>query len=322
MVNGSSVLLFFGGVGALVALVSLVVVQTEGWQKKAFLTFANRVTLWVSDEVISAAVTRRLRRSAMGAAIGALIGIVAVALIVVVGPTIPFRSTVYLVAFPVLFIAVSVIPVTLALRDELYVHADDSPRIARTSHVEVRDYVSPGRFWAPPAFGAAATVLVALGVGLSASGQIDGPRFFGSAAVPWTAVVIVVLALGWAAARKIVRGNQTATDGLELAWSDAMRADALRNLWVLGTAIAWFAVVVAGLGLLGALEAPIEPSWAAIILQTSATWGAIVISRIYSTGGAYSYFRYRLWPDLGDVGEIVDESSEDADDAEIEERRS
>ena len=321
MVSGSSVLLFFGVVGALGAIVSLVVVRTQAWQKKTFLTFANKVTLWVADEVISAAVTRRLRRSATGTAVGALIGIGAVAVIVVMNPTIPWRTTAYLLAFPVLFIAVSAIPVALALRDELYVHTENSQRVARTNHVEVRDYISPGRFWAPPVLGVAALMLVALGVVLSASGRIDGQRFFGSPTVPWIAAVLVVLGLGWAAARKIIRGNQTATDGLELAWSDAMRADALRNLWTLAAALAWFAVVVAGLGLLGALEVPIEPLWASTILQTSATWGAIVISMVYSRVSAYSYFRYRLWPDLGDVGEIVEDSDEDVDDADVEVHR-
>jgi len=306
-------LLVLLGAGAVVAVVALVVAQTRDWQTKAFLTFGNRVHLWVSDEVITAAVTRRLRLSASGAAIGALVGIGVALVIVLVSPAIQLRSLIYLVVFPIVLVSVTLIPVGLSLRDELYRHDDDAPRVARTIPVGVRDYLSPARFWAAPVFGFIAVVLLIVGVALSTTGRIEGQRFFASPALPWTVVVIFLLGLGWVAATRIVGGNQTATDGLELAWSDALRADALRNLWALGTLVAWLAVVTSGLGIVGALREPIAPTWAAIILQTSATWGGIIVGRVFNIGGAFSYFRYRLWPSLGDVGEIIDETAVETD---------
>jgi len=316
--SGTAWFAAIGGLGALAAVVSLTVVQTRAWQARSFQRFANWVDLRVSDPVITAAVTRRLRRTDTSVAVGALVGIAVAALAFFARPPVPLSTFIFVVALPIILIGITFFPVTLALRDQLYTPEEHAPRVARVQQLSMRDYLSPMRLWSAPLFTLLAAVLTILGGVLAVTGMINSSRFFHGLAPIALLVAIVTLGAGAWAARMVVGKNQSATDSLELAWSDAMRAETLRILWQFVTIIAWLAVVLAALGILAALEQPIGADGTGAVLNAATVWGNIIIGRFYSRGGAYNYFRYRLWPDLGDVGEIIDESDSASTDDSVE----
>ena len=320
----SSWLFIVLAVGAGGVLFSLVVTARRNWQRR-FQLFAYQSELRVSDEIIAAAVIRRFRRTDTGSAIGCLVGLLVSALLVVLVNPVDLQFFVWATILPVLLLCQTAGALASSLGDELFVSTDHAPRVARSNTVSIRDYVSPARFWLVPALLLAAVIVGCLGRVLSGSGLIDSARFLQSPAV-WVVLTALVLGIGGAiAARVVIDQDQPASDPLELAWSDALRADTFRNLWVFESIVGWLAVVLAGIGILLALPSPIGVSGASTILTLAGNVGILALSCVFNYGAGRSYFRHRLWPSLGDVGEIVDDSDEDsaaAADAEIEERRS
>ncbi|MBK4346141.1 hypothetical protein [Lacisediminihabitans changchengi] len=320
----TTTLLALFGLGLVGIAIGFAVTRLRDWQRR-FELFAHQSELRVSDEVITAAVIRRLRRTENGSASGALVGLLLSALLFAIVHPADFQGFVWGAVLPLMLLGVTAGSMAASVSDELFSPDEHAPRVARAVSVTIRDYISPVRFWLVPALILTASLLAVMGLVLSSIGVIDPPRYFESSAV-WVAALAVVLAIGGAiAARIVIRHKQAASDQLELAWSDALRADTLRNLWVFESEVGWLAVVFAGLGILRALDTPIEPQWARIVLQLSANLGIIALSRVFNYGGGRNYFRYRLWPILGDVGEIVDDSEEDdseeSDDARAAERR-
>jgi hypothetical protein len=197
------------------------------------------------------------------------------------------------------------------LGDALFSPEEHEPRVARSTTVTARDYISPFRFWLVPILVLVAVLLWVTGLGLSYVGQIDPSRYLRGPAV-WAVPVAVVLALAVVnAARNVVRQKQSASDSLELAWSDALRADTLRTLWVFESIVCWLAIVLTGIAVLRAIDEPISLSLAGGVVSLAANAGIIALSRLFNYGAGRHYFRYRLWPDLGDVGEIVDDDDND-----------
>ncbi|EYR62382.1 hypothetical protein N866_09010 [Actinotalea ferrariae CF5-4] len=102
-------------------------------------------------------------------------------------------------------------------------------RIARTSTPDVADYVAPlERGSAAVAAAAPAGALLALGASTRLGGDLPG--------MPWAPAVVlaclpvVLLVLAQVAGRRLVARPQPARTTLELAWDDALRARALRDL--------------------------------------------------------------------------------------------
>ena len=306
------------GVGGVV--ISLVVTLMRDWRRR-FLLFANRSDLRVSDEIITTAVIRRLRRTDVGSAIGCLIGLlVSVALIEIAHP-VDTQFFLWVAIPPVLLLCQTAGALASSLTDELFVPMAHSPRIARSSTVSVRDYMSPARFWLVPVLLFAALMLLLAGFVLSGLGLIDSSRFLQGWAI-WAVPTAALFGVGGAiAAHVVIQRDQPASDSLELAWSDALRADVLRNLWVFEGIVVWLALLLTGISILRALHSPIELSWASLVLSLAGNFGIIVLGLVFNYGVGQSYFRYRLWPDLGDVGEIVEDSDEDVDDADVEVHR-
>jgi len=320
----SGLLLAFG-IGFAGVIAAVIVSLTRNWQRR-FELFAYQSDLRVSDEIITAAVIRRLRRTDLGSAVGAAVGLIVSASLVGIARPAGVSAFLWAAILPLMLLFVTAGAVASSLTDELFSPVHRSPRVARPTAVSIRDYISPGQFWLVPVVVVAAVVLTLVGVVLSSFGVLDPARFLQGSTIWATPVAVVVTLGGFVVARLIVAQKQPASDSLELAWSDALRADTFRMLWVFESIMAWLAVVLAGIGILRALPVPIGASWAGLILTLAGNFGILAMSRVFNYGAGRSYFRYRLWPSLGDVGEIVDDSDEDsvdaAADAEIEERRS
>jgi len=306
------------GVGGVV--ISLIVTLTRDWRRR-FVLFANQSDLRVSDEIITTAVIRRLRRTEVGSEIGCLIGLLASAALLEIAHPVDTQFFLWAAVLPVLLLCQTAGALASSLTDELFVPMEHSPRIARSSTVSVRDYMSPARFWLVPVLLLVALMLLVAGLVLSGLGLIDSSRFLQSLPI-WAVPTAVLVGIGGAiVAHVVIQRDQPASDSLELAWSDALRADVFRNLWVFEGIVVWLALVLTGIGILRALPSPIELSWASLVLTLAGNVGIVVLSSVFNYGVGRSYFRYRLWPDLGDVGEIVDDSDENADDTEAAEHR-
>ncbi|GAA1625176.1 hypothetical protein [Georgenia ruanii] len=175
-------------------------------------------------------------------------------------------------------------------------------RIARASTPAHRDYVPPmERVGAWVAAGVAATLSLALVV-LDATGAVDlgdpPPLAFVLAAVAPAAVA----ALDEALARRVLARPQRAETTLELAWDDALRARALRDMVTVPLTIG----VVAPLVLLGVVGAGLEGGWPAnpavglvAGLVAAVLFGVLVVVLVAATVSAAQrperYFRQRLW---------------------------
>jgi len=291
--------------GSLAAIIAVIVAFLRDG-KRRFQVFANRAHLWVADDVITTAVMRRLRHNSIGNAVGVLIGIVVTAVWLLISRPDDVNTFVWATALPVLLIATITIPMVLAVTDQLYRAGPAESRVARVSPLTVRDYVSPVRFWLVPVIAAIAVVLLIVGCVAAAAGIIDARAYFRSPALITVAGAMVLALAGALVARILVGSQQPAADRLELAWSDALRAETIRSLWVFEATVVWLALVQAGLGILAALDPPVASSWTTIILLLSMDAGIIGLGQLFTRGGAHSYYRYRLWPSLGDVGEIVE----------------
>lgn len=181
----------------------------------------------------------------------------------------------------------------------------DAPRIARTADVTLDDYVAPIErrgLWAAAAVGVGVAVLPLL---LRGAGPFDlGPTppgvILAAAGVPLLAVGLVELAC-----RAILGRRQVAATPLALAWDDAVRALALRDVVTVGLIVA----LLSPFALLGHVSDTLEGGWpanpavglvmglAGVLLMV-----AVVTALIATLQQPQRWFRRRLWPDPAEVG--------------------
>jgi hypothetical protein len=170
----------------------------------------------------------------------------------------------------------------------------DGPRLARGRAVTIEDYVEPLERWIPwtAATVAAAVSLLPLLLG--------GPR---SALVPGIAAVATVLAASLAA-RWIIARPQRADSVITLAWDDALRAEAVRNLLggagVVALATLIFSLPTA-LARLGVAARTVD-------LQLWASMGFCIVLLVLAVASSRRrparYFLRRLWP--GTAAELAE----------------
>ena len=171
--------------------------------------------------------------------------------------------------------------------------AGDAVRVARSTVARLEDYVAPLERWAARLV-AVSPVVVLIAVLAAPNGAVvAGP-------VSAAAASVLVLAVAEVGARAVLRGRQPAGSDLELAWQDAIRAQALRSILGVPVAVGVYACAAA----LSALEpGQLDPRGAgAVALIASATLviaaGAALL--LWTNGPRpHQHFRQQLWPDAG-----------------------
>ena len=178
--------------------------------------------------------------------------------------------------------------------------AAPGPRVARPTEVTIGDYVAPIErrgLWvaAAVALGVAALPVMLRGAGALDPGPISGGTVLLAAVVPLVAVGLVELA-----SRAVLAQRQVAATPLALAWDDALRSVALRDIVTFGLMV----VVLAPLALLNHLTENLEGGWPAnaalglllglTLLLLMAVAAAAVVALLQQP---QRWFRRRLWPD-------------------------
>lgn len=293
---------------ALVNFLTLLLSQTGRFQQKQAFRFWQQVGLPMGTDKIADAVRRRLRRSAAAASAGALAGLLGSVGILLFGPTPLSVNSFWLVVLPAVLIGMAGCDVGMALRDTLFRQQGDSPRMARVVAVSLGDYISPLRLMLAPSLLVLAVLLGAAGLALGLLGNSQD-RVLQGAALPILLVALVVISGTAVVATRVLRQTQAVTGALELAWDDAIRAETFRKMALLGATIAWLAVSAIALGILNGLDSAGGTAWGASLGSQIFNLGYLGIFYLFTYGTAYSYFRYRLWPELSVANAITGGSS-------------
>ncbi|MGZ0711046.1 hypothetical protein ACWPKO_22235 (plasmid) [Coraliomargarita sp. W4R53] len=151
----------------------------------------------------------------------------------------PLKSSPYFIWILVLMIVlVTAVSSTLAtVRERLFSPAPQAARIARASELDVSDYLSSVRQYAPR------VLLIAAGVGFIALWisaiwkPISVQLLVGSAAS--LGLALVVTWIGRVTEKRILACPQPASNTLELGWDDLFRTDSLNSLRMATAMAAW-----------------------------------------------------------------------------------
>ena len=178
--------------------------------------------------------------------------------------------------------------------------APPGPRVARPTEVTIGDYVAPIErrgLWvaAVVALGVAALPVMLRGAGALDPGPVADGTALLAAVVPLLAVGLVELG-----SRAVLAQRQVASSALALAWDDALRSVALRDILTFGLML----VVMTPLVLLSHLADNLEGGWPgnaalglvmglSLVLVVAA--GAVAVVALLQE--PQRWFRRRLWPD-------------------------
>lgn len=198
-----------------------------------------------------------------------------------------------------------VIAVLISLRQA----SAGAPRVARSTAIELADYLPRGRLVSARLAPFLAVVGGALGFALLAFLPRTDWLPSWLVVVPLL-VVLTLVAAGavWFVSRRVLECGQEAASDLELAWDDLVRAQALRSLW--GNVVALAALsIVASFAMVG--DTVIRPSTRAGAEQSTLILGvvALVVACLLLLGLLFPVVRdslggttlrhvlNRLWPD-------------------------
>ncbi|TFB97733.1 MULTISPECIES: hypothetical protein [unclassified Cryobacterium] len=296
-------------VGWLMILGSLLVTRTRGAQDRRFLQFWHTTGLPIGTELMAATVRRRIRTSGTVVLVGALTGLLAASVILLLRPELASPPFVWLVALPATLIGASTLDLGLTLRQSRFLPSMNGTRPDRSPAVVLADYVSPGRLRAAPLLVIVAAVLAGTALWLGSVGVLDLAVFLQSAALPVLVVAGSSLVAGRFASRRILRQAQSAGTDLEQAWDDAFRAETLRSASMFQTMIAWLAVGAVGLGILNGWDAVTGTTWSTGLGSQLFTWGYLATIIWFSHGSATGYSRRHLWSNLAPTGPSTDHAA-------------
>jgi hypothetical protein len=275
--------------------------RSTSYRQRIAVRFWRKVGLPMATDEMASAISRRVGYQGSAAPVGGLAGLLPCAVALYLDPSLGSSTFIWLVLLPATLTGMAAFEVGFSLRNTLFQPSKESSRLARPRATTVSDYVSPWRLRIAPIFGLAAVVLCGGGLVLGQVGVIDQGTFVRSPALVMLAVTLIVLLLGMAAERRILRHRQSATDTLELAWDDAFRAETFRALRMFESIVAWLAVAVAGAGVLEGLDAVAGTSWSLEAGSQLFAWGYLATLCLFTFGRAQNYFRHRLWPEFSDA---------------------
>lgn len=263
--------------------------------------FARRVDLPLTPEV-EAQVLRRLVRRSKHVVVGGLAGLVVVGVAMITVDGFAKWEFAPLAILALVIGGVAVGAGTSAIASMLPTH-DDGKRVARLSAPRYADYVVGFERWG--AVVAVALGVIAVGVGV-VSGLFATPGSSGAAsdsalrmstiaAFITVGLAVVTLAASAWVSRAIVAHGQRATSELGLAWDDALRASALRDIVTVPILLGLYGFVLSAYSI---SQAPASGDLAFVML------GALLIGvvvafglAIYSmTSSPQQFYRRQLWP--------------------------
>lgn len=135
---------------------------------------------------------------------------------------------VLIVVLPTFLVSRLIAACVVSLRERLFHPAPDAPRVARIRTMRTSDYLGPVRRAVTWILAAAAGGFVVALVVVGSSGVRNTAAWISAAAALTCALsACAVLPL---LERAVLRTPQPASDTVELAWDDALRADALVNI--------------------------------------------------------------------------------------------
>ncbi|MBC7596826.1 MAG: hypothetical protein H7288_23375 [Kineosporiaceae bacterium] len=229
-------------IGGAAFLLQLVLEPRRRRREHLILAFTDRIDLPVTAAVVDV-IDRRIRNRSIRQAMGGLITVVIFAVVVLVAPgLVPvgiagFATTGILVAGVAAGGAVS------AARQFPAPAGSDATRVARLDTHTLGDYVHPAWVWAA-AIGAGTAAALSAGL---LSGAIPGDADAAGIPIHGVAVLAAFSVAGVAGAalitRRLLAIPQLASDEVELEWDDALRAHALRDVWIASIGLSAAAVV-------------------------------------------------------------------------------
>ncbi|WP_380164150.1 hypothetical protein [Jannaschia sp. R86511] len=244
-----------------------------------------------------ATVVRRLQERRSAAAGGLVAGAWLAALLVPADPD-PVDRFVTPAAVPLViggaFVGLAVAAGLHAVLSARRTPAQDAPRLARSREVGVGDYVDGIERWgtvvvclAPPAV---ALALAVLPTGLLDAG-VDPLRLGLLALVP-----PALLVLSTAASTAVLAAPQTVTSPVELAWDDALRSQALRDIVSTPMYAGLLALLWLGLDVASAIPDERLATGATGLWVMLALGAMVVLLVVVLATRPASHFRRRLWP--------------------------
>lgn len=234
----------FGLLGALLIFLLLTFWYGSTKRRREFAVFAfvERVGLAVTNPVLDR-VDRRLWGRTTGSAVGSLVALLAFAVLFATTQGSMPLGVAGSATTGVLAAAMSLGGAVSALR-QFTAPLPGAPRYARAHAPTLTDYVHP--WWM-----LAALTMVVVSGGMSAALLVGVRPAVAQVGMPLEAVfaLAVLAAAGLAAAAalssKLLSVPQPASSELELQWDDALRAYALRDLWIASIALGTAAFVAA-----------------------------------------------------------------------------
>lgn len=208
------------------------------------LAFTDRIGFPVTPVVIDR-VDRRIRDRFVGFTAGGLAALTGFAAVLLVDPQFIPTGLAGFATGGILMAAMATGGAISALRQFPLSRGDDASRVARLDAPTLSDYVNPGWFWAAAgatAFGVALTAGLLTGALPSIPGNAGLPLAGVSALATLSTVGLVGATL---LSRRLLTVPQPVSTELELQWDDALRAYALRDIWIASIGLATSTVVAA-----------------------------------------------------------------------------
>lgn len=259
------VLGFIGAMAALL-LVTFWYGSTKRRREVEVFAFIERIGLPVTDPVYGR-VDRRLRARSTGSTIGALIALCAFAVLVAFTQEYWPIGVAGASTTGILAAALSLGGAVSAL-GQFTSPQPGAPRLARAHSPSLADYVHPG--WVFGAAGLAvvsAALSVTLFVGLTPAAREGGLPL--GAVLALGVLAVAGIAAATALSSMLLAVPQPSSSELELQWDDALRAYALRDLWIASIALS-AAAFVAGLSWLFDYGSPY--AFVGVIVGLSPLW--------------------------------------------------
>jgi hypothetical protein len=298
---------FVSAVATTLSVVALLLHLVPAYRAFAARRFGHAVWLAMPSDELLASVERRLSRRAVAGALGGLVALpVVVAVLSLVEPPAPgdsdFAATFVLVGG--YFAGIAVGSAANALTEPRAAR-ESSVNYARAQAVELSDYVAPiERLGARVAVALSVVlggVLTALAAIIGDSRGSDGSGFVGSIII--VALGLLSLVLFEVGSRSLLSRGRPASSPTELAWDDALRASALRDLVTAPLALGTYGLLAVGGELANGYGGATSVVGAAVLIAiVVAGFAALVFATVTRL---QRYYLRRLWPELAatqDVG--------------------
>ncbi|MFT2817819.1 hypothetical protein [Leifsonia sp. A12D58] len=275
-------LLWFTGISVLIIGGSMIYRSSKSRREYLVYAVVNRIRLPVTEDIVMN-IDRRVWNRFAGFGLGWIASLLFLIPFFVKNPAlVPSGVAGYAVGS--IAIAVGTASAALVAVRQFAEPGPDASRVARARSHSLFDYVHPGWVWA--AVTAAGVATAAGATLLLGSRRPDAdiglplPAVVSLAAIALIGVPVVALLC-----RALLAVPQPASSELELQWDDALRASALRDLWIASIALSTAALVTAASWLVG--PAPIEVYAVCVIGYLPIVLTALPASRRTNR---------RLWP--------------------------